>query len=1251
MVAAVDITIAGWFVSAVLGKLLEGTIYLAKERKWRSAMRAELDRLEKARPLIEAVAHAAENGDIQVESPPLLQWLQRLKDAVEDADSLLDELELHKLQEQAAANTAANVAEALRRFRRHNFSCDPFRRRLTDVVRKFDEIAAGVDPFVQLIRSSAGVSGRRRSSTEYDRETGSLQTENDMFGRVKEKEEIVRWLTSSTGSNARSSSAVSLFSVVGIGGLGKTALAQLVYNDAEVVGRFELMMWVCVSNNAFDCTAVGKKILESATGARHDVETLDAVQKNLKAMVTNKRFLLVLDDVWNDQVLAGWEGLFAPLRSGMEGSKILLTTRMRSVAEMAAKALGKEMPECMNLEGLDDSDCLLLLNKHAFRGVNPDNHKLLQSIGEKIAKKLRGVPLAVKTVGGILNDDLRDEHWTRILEVGALNSEQGSDGIMPILRLSYEHLPTHLRRCFRHCSIFPEDFQFRKENLVPMWVAVGLIPDGTERPEDVGSRYFESLVRKSFFDPKDLHYVMHDLLHELAQIVSADECLRIAGDSPVEIPKSLRHLSIQANDLSVLRNVPPLTNLRTLFLHCDADNPKLDVAIDGMLSGLTNLRLLQLSAKYLHMFPGSARRLIHLRYLSIGQTCISGLPRFVCRLYHLQGLDLKSNSCFQVSQGVPVDICNLMNLRILSVPSIQSLPRIGKLTSLQALIWFSIEDKAGHRITELGKMTGLRELMITNLEKVKSAEEAAGANLSKKEQLSLLSLRWGTAPRDDESDEQLLDHLRPHSNLKHLEIHGYNGRRSLHWMRNEYTPRLAHIRISGCARLEILPPFGQLPYLKVLILDNLEAVKQLGPEFYGAHGVSSAFPSLGTLQLNRMTGLENWDGGVEDDQWFPCLNKLGVARCPRLSALPPIPICLRELELNFLEITTLPKVWVPNQTSRHHISSPPSSLSSVVIVECSKLKSLSQGLFGHPERLLCLENLSIQNCAELVHSPAEGFANVVKLKRFAIQGCKKLLLLPAIPGSFLPPSLQYLNLSSPGGLDASLRHLLHGLASLSSLKLSHCTNLTSFPSGDVLRTLRTLSSLSLQKCHELVSLDGLQFLPSLKTLEIKECHKLIPEAEAEVEASSPMLVEVPSLALDRLDVDDPSMLLVVPLRSLTSTRSVHIRGCSHISAVTESWLSQNRASLQSLVLDGGVSLQSLPDTLQSLSLLRYLALQNAGQLQSLPLLPRSLKTLNISGCCPELAENCKTESGSDWHKIAHISDITISPISSPSSSH
>uniref|UniRef100_A0A6V7QWU2 Disease resistance N-terminal domain-containing protein n=1 Tax=Ananas comosus var. bracteatus TaxID=296719 RepID=A0A6V7QWU2_ANACO len=109
MVAAVDITIAGWFVSAVLGKLLEGTIYLAKERKWRSAMRAELDRLEKARPLIEAVAHAAENGDIQVESPPLLQWLQRLKDAVEDADSLLDELELHKLQEQAAANTAANA--------------------------------------------------------------------------------------------------------------------------------------------------------------------------------------------------------------------------------------------------------------------------------------------------------------------------------------------------------------------------------------------------------------------------------------------------------------------------------------------------------------------------------------------------------------------------------------------------------------------------------------------------------------------------------------------------------------------------------------------------------------------------------------------------------------------------------------------------------------------------------------------------------------------------------------------------------------------------------------------------------------------------------------------------------------------------------------------------------------------------------------------------------------------------------------
>ncbi|KAJ9159261.1 hypothetical protein P3X46_024778 [Hevea brasiliensis] len=131
--------------------------------------------------------------------------------------------------------------------------------------------------------------------------------------------------TSSQGS-------VSVNAIVGIGGLGKTALAQLVYNDEKVKNYFEKKMWVCVSEE-FEVKLLVKKILGSATNSEVLNLELEEVHIRLKGNLEGKRYLLVLDDVWNDDQKK-WDDLKAYLLVGAPGSKILVTTRCTRVASV-----------------------------------------------------------------------------------------------------------------------------------------------------------------------------------------------------------------------------------------------------------------------------------------------------------------------------------------------------------------------------------------------------------------------------------------------------------------------------------------------------------------------------------------------------------------------------------------------------------------------------------------------------------------------------------------------------------------------------------------------------------------------------------------------------------------------------------------------------------------------------------------------------------------------------------------------------
>ncbi|XP_020695318.1 putative disease resistance protein RGA3 [Dendrobium catenatum] len=183
--------------------------------------------------------------------------------------------------------------------------------------------------------------------------------------------------------------------IVGMGGVGKTILAQLVYNDPEVCQHFSPKVWVCASEQ-FDVLRITKEIVSSIVDPSqyNDNNNLNYLQCKLKDALLNKKFLLILDDVWNERADI-WEALRAPF-SCIGVGKIIITTRSMSVARIM-----QTVPP-LQLECLHEEKSWLLFQRHAFSGWELSQQLDFEQLGRRIAKKCGGLPLALKVIGGFL---------------------------------------------------------------------------------------------------------------------------------------------------------------------------------------------------------------------------------------------------------------------------------------------------------------------------------------------------------------------------------------------------------------------------------------------------------------------------------------------------------------------------------------------------------------------------------------------------------------------------------------------------------------------------------------------------------------------------------------------------------------------------------------------------------------------------------------------------------------------------------
>ncbi|XP_044508387.1 putative disease resistance protein RGA1 [Mangifera indica] len=463
-------------VSVITGKFLSKVMSLTSNEVplgW--GVKNDVQELAGTLTTIKAVLLDAEEKQTQNEK--LRVWLEKLKEVCYDIEDVLDETEVNDLCKQVMNG------QSISRKVRHFFSSSnpiAFRFRLghkiKEINKKLAKIAAEKDDFnlTEKIYSN--------NILGWERETHSFVRASDVIGRDKDKEKVMKILLCPSDGHEN----VSVISIVGIGGLGKTTLAKLVYNHEKVSEYFKLKMWICVSDE-FSLKRLLIDIINSAIGQKYNHMSMDQLQTILRYIIRDKRYLLVLDDVWNENYEL-WCDLRNLLMECVSGSKIIVTTRSDRVASI--------MGSTYKLKGLSLDQCLSVFIKYAFKEGQDKQHPNLIEIGEEIVKKCRGVPLAVRVLGSLLYSSTFEQDWINVRDTEIWKLDQKDNSILHALKISYNHLSPPLKQCFVFCSIFPKDNTFYNINLIKVWMAHGLLKAHNENEdlETIGMQYVKELM-------------------------------------------------------------------------------------------------------------------------------------------------------------------------------------------------------------------------------------------------------------------------------------------------------------------------------------------------------------------------------------------------------------------------------------------------------------------------------------------------------------------------------------------------------------------------------------------------------------------------------------------------------------------------------------------------------------------------------------------------------------------------------------
>ncbi|RVW93670.1 putative disease resistance protein RGA3 [Vitis vinifera] len=1157
------------------------------------------------------VVHKALNdAEVKQFSDPLVkEWLVQVKDVVYHAEDLLDEIatEALRCEIEAAEVQTGGIYQVWNKFStrvKAPFANQNMESRVKGLMTRLENIAKEKVELELKEGDGEKLSPKLPSS--------SLVDDSFVYGRGEIREELVKWLLSDK-ETAAANNVIDVMSIVGMGGSGKTTLAQLLYNDDRVKEHFHMKAWVCVSTE-FLLIGVTKSILE-AIGCRPTSDhSLDLLQHQLKDNLGNKKFLLVLDDVWDVESLdwESWDRLRTPLHAAAQGSKIVVTSRSETVAKVM-RAIHTHQ-----LGTLSPEDSWSLFTKLAFPNGDPCAYPQLEPIGREIVKKCQGLPLAVKALGSLLYSKPERREWEDILNSKTWHSQTDHE-ILPSLRLSYQHLSLPVKRCFAYCSIFPKDYEFHKEKLILLWMAEGLLHSGqsNRRMEEVD---------------------VPDSIHNL---------------------KQLRYLDFSTTMIKRLpESICCLCNLQTMMLSQCYDL----LELPSKMGKLINLRYLDISGtKSLKEMPNDIEQLKSLQRLPhfiVGQE--SGF-RFgelwklseirgrleISKMENVVGVEdaLQANmkdkkyldelslnwSHYRIGDyvrqsGATDDILNRLtphpNLKKLSIggyPGLTFPDWLGD-ESFSNLVSLQLSNCGNcSTLPPLGQLACLKRLEISDMKGVVGVGSEFYGNSSSSHHPSFPSL-------------QTLSFKKMYNWEKWLCCGGVCG---------EF-PCLQELSIRLCPKLT-----GELPmHLSSLQELNLEDCPQLLVPTLNV-------PAARELQLKRQTC------GFTASQ----TSEIEISDVSQLKQLPVVPhyLYIRKcdsveslleeeiLQINMysLEICDCSFYRSPNKVGL------PTTLKLLSISDCTKLDLLLPELFRchHP----VLENLSINggtcDSLSLSFSILDIFPRLTDFKIKDLKGIEELCI--SISEGH-PTSLRRLR------IEGCLNLVYIQLPALDSMchQIYNCSKLRLLA-----HTHSSLQNLSLMTCPKLLL--HREGLPSnLRELEIWGCNQLTSQVDWDLQRLTSLTHFTIEGGCEGVELFPkecllPSSLTYLSIYSLPNLKSLDNKGLQQLTSLRELWIQycpelqfstgsvlQCLLSLKKLGIDSCGRLQSLTEAgLHHLTTLETLRIFDCPKLQYLTKerLPDSLSSLYVRWC-PSLEQRLQFENGQEWRYISHIPRIEIDDV-------
>lgn len=845
--------------------------------------------------------------------------LVELKKMSFDIDDELDEL-----------NTAIrNASMRTTKVRSYLFS---FRRRFLrrDVALKLKNLSQTLD--------GSGL----KSSDPAD--TGDIEQERPMISVVDSSEVLVRdeeknrLLNLLLCESSEKPTTLPIISIVGMDGSGKTTLARHVFDSDAVKTHFSKRIWVSA---CYPEIRIAKAILESLKdGASSDLVEMETVLQQISHYIQGKRFLLVLDDV-RSKYFSYWQQLMYFLKSGSEGSRILVTTCEENVKNKMEKT------KMISLGTLSEEASRSLFCLVAFyRGRSDEEFQTLELIGRQVVRKCNNLPLAVKVIGSLLRFKRNTGEWRDVLNSKIWELKLGEkEHFLPLL-LSYYDLPSALKKCFLYCAIFPKNYEIEKDRLIKLWMAQGYLKvKGRDDMELIGEEFFESLAsrfllhdfQKNEFDGRIIRCKMHDIVHDFAQFLTKNECFNLEVNAfemcELESYENIQHLMIKfETECKFPTSVYNRKRLRSLVVE-PGGGFMTGINLSALFDKLTCLRSLDLSNQdngfynVIKEVPRGIRKLLHLRYLNLSRNSkIAELPESLCELYNLETIELSwcvSLKRLPQRMGKLINLCHLVN----DGTSLSYMPKgIERLTCLRTLNEFIVsagsDDGKACKLGCLKSLNHLRgSLKIKKLGNV-SKDEIKEAELGKKENLLALCLsleKDGKRGRKNKDDEDALEGLQVPPNLERLEIFYHRSKR----LSSIFIMSLAKLRsmsLDRCINLEKLPRLGELPSLESLTIRNMRRLEEVGNEFSGidestllrkdegkvlgtdkrkSSGIEEskpskpfiAFPRLKSLEFQKMKVWKQWKYSFTTSTWayerlMPHLCSLTIGFCPKLETLP-----------------------------------------------------------------------------------------------------------------------------------------------------------------------------------------------------------------------------------------------------------------------------------------------------------------------------------------------------------------------------